>query len=204
MSIENSNLDERHSVQGGVVAARRKISPLSYPVFDQLKNGLEQELNMSVHLSSSRDLGVSVLSFYRLNHIVDVPPTNTITELISSAATPIEVRLGRLAFYGKKLSGIEALDFTTRIGVKLAVDLISDELHQEAQQYEDEYVSRGIKLQAYPGDGEYHAHCSLAHITAPAGYFKNPDSLANLSQSTILKETISSSSVVLMPIRHVS
>ena len=196
--VTDAKLFERDGVQHGIVAARRMVSPNSYFVFNRLSSELKPELSKVAYASYSHNLGVSILSFYRLNHIADVPPTDSITELIASTATQLEVRLGRLAFFSKKLSNLDETDFTTIVGAKLAVELISDELYEEARRYESEYASRGIELQNYPGDGEFHAHCSLAHITANAGYFKNPDTLLSLNQSA----SLITCNAVLMPIRR--
>ena len=78
--VTDAKLFEHDGVQHGIVAARRMVSPNSYSVFNRLSSELKPELSKVAYASYSHNLGVSVLSFYRLNHLADVPPTDSITE----------------------------------------------------------------------------------------------------------------------------
>ncbi len=189
-------------VQHGVVAARRRVSPSSYPLFEQIVSRIESGLPKSTSLMSSKDLGVSVLSYYQLRSSDNVPSTNIITEQVSTASETIFVPLGKLAFLGKRLSLIGKNDRTSIIGAKLVLELDAPELVTEAQNYMEQYAIRGISLKPYPGDQKYHPHCSLARIIAPAGYFKDPSILDELNSWADLKELGSPSLVELEPVRR--
>jgi hypothetical protein len=198
---DNPQSSYSEDVQGGVVAARRKVSSKSYYLFEQIISRIEFGLTEKTNFVDNKDLGVSVISYYQLFGLNDVPPTSRITESISSAYNPMLVRLGRLAFFGKRLSLIDNNDTASVLGAKLVLELDDHKLNQEAQSYLEQYALRGINLNPYPGDKKYHPHCTLAEIIAPAGYFKDPLTAAEFNRLADLRGLGLDSQVELEPVR---
>ncbi|MGH7234501.1 MAG: hypothetical protein ACREF7_03610 [Candidatus Saccharimonadales bacterium] len=188
--------------QSGVVAARRWVSANSHHVFSKVVSRIEPALTEYTHLSSSKVLAVSVLSHYRLRGVDNVPPTDRITESIRSTSKPMLVRLGRLAFLGRKLSLLEDDDQTSVVDAKLVVGLVGQNLRQETRQYEARYLDQDVSLNPYPGDGKYNPHCTLADIMAPARYFRDPRTLTKLNRLAGIIELGDDRIVELEPIRR--
>lgn len=189
-------------IQHGVVAARRKVSSDSYPIFEEIVDRLEPGMTEYARFSASKALGVSVMSHYRLNGLDWAPPTSKITEMIPSTSEPIEAKLGQLVIFGKRLSELSRDDTTTLVGAKLAIELCSFKLKRETKQYEKIYDQVGVELNPYPADGKYHPHLTLAHVSANAGYFKDPQTLIAFRRLANLKQLNNGTSIWLEPIRH--
>lgn len=193
-----------NSIQNGIVAARRRVAPLSFPLFEEIVERLEPGMTEYTHFSTAKELGVSVLSYYRLSGLEWAPPTARVTEIIASTSEPIEARLGSLVLFGKRLSEIDSDDTSTVVGAKLAIELRSYKLKKEARQYTDVYQGLGLELNPYPADGQYRPHLSLAHISAPIGYFKDPQTMVEFKRLANLRQLNHGSSIWLEPIRHSS
>lgn len=185
----------------GIFAVRRDISPDSYGTMQRVADALRPELHNAARIFDVRSIGVTVIGFSRFDrrHCGKGPSTALITERVRSASEPIDVKLGSLAVFGP--------DITTKAKVsgkhKLSVEVYSEDLEAEEQEFEAAYANAGFPLKReHNGDGTYVPHLSVALLYGDhVGQFQDTRALDKLDAITGLGHTCSEY-ITLEPVRQ--
>ena len=186
MQQRRKNNIVQHANERGIFAIRRPLSPDSQQLLHRFSCILQSELHNSGRLFNPRSLGVTVVGFSRFNkrHKGIGPPTKRITAEVESCHHPINnVRLGSLAIFGSSFKG------------KLGINLISEELVNEAANLEGVFKEKGFPLRKDPnGDSSLTPHCSIALLyNDNLGHFQDDRTLAKLTQMIGLEKGITQS-----------
>lgn len=178
----------------GIVAVRRSVSPISYPVFDAVAQVLRPELLGAARLFDPESLGITLVGFSRYDkqHRAKGPRTQKVSDAVASTAGQVAVRLGALQVFG---SGSKH-----KLGFRL-IDA-NGELEGEVALLEEEFASRGFPLKRdYNATEEgFVPHCSIALLYEDnRRHFQDPDMLTRLG--ALVTEHVGNLEVVLEPVR---
>lgn len=176
----------RAAFSAGRLPAGRMVAPESYPIIQGVIDAVAPDLQGYAKLFASDRCRLSVVSFYRFtrHHRRMGPPTNMITELIPSAAEPIEARLASLALFGPRYATIDHRQKV--VGGKLGINVISEELIEEEKQYAKEFANANFPLRDYPNDRQYIPHLSIADIYTGADIVADPRNIRKLNLQAAL------------------
>ena len=148
----------------GIYAIRRVVSPSSYELFDEIKDELEVEFRGSDRLFTPETLLLTVIGFSRFSkkHKLNGPDTRQIINAVPSLHENITAQIGRLGVFG---SGN---------GMKLAVNVESEELVDEYQACRRAYADRGYPLNERVMRADvFKPHCSIGYLhAANAGHHR--------------------------------
>lgn len=179
-SIRNSITQQAN--YRGIFAVRREISPVSYGTMQKVADSLSPELHNAARIFDVRSIGVTVIGFSRFDrrHCGKGPKTASITEQISTAHRPLEVRLGNLAVYGAEINYKNNKLISGKH--KLAVEVYSEDLIHEEREFEAAFEDAGYPLKReHNGDGTYAPHLSVALLYGDyVGQFADPRTLSKL------------------------
>lgn len=175
----------------GVFSVRRKVAKESYSAIEDLYDILHPEITNAAELSAIKSLGVTVVGFSRFDerHCGAGPRTASISEKICSTSKPLEVGIGKLALFGSSLKA------------RLALNLVSEELKAEANEFETLFAAMNFPLKPDYNGVEFTPHCSLALIFRDRlGHFTDNTTMNRLNLNKDSAMT-SAASIILEPAR---
>jgi hypothetical protein len=175
-----------------IFAVRRRISPDSYSVFEDIATRLEPEVVNAGRIFEPASLGVTVVGFTRFDkrHRHKGISTPRAIERVPSASKSLRARLGGLGVFG---SGNKH---------KLSFVLECGELGYEIDSFERVFRLSGFPLKRDPNnpEGIVTPHCSIALLHEDhVAHFGDEKTLHRLT-GICLEEACGDTSIMLEPI----
>jgi hypothetical protein len=196
MGLKRDRLEKRKNLDIAksrrVFAVRRRLDPVSYPVFESVSEKLEKfvTLENDGNLSKIPTLSTTMLGFSRFTseHINSGPATSEWLPKVESTKKPLQAKLGKLALFG--------IEGDRR---KLAFELSSPDIIDEISNFEDVVKGYGFDLQDAIGDADdkVRPHLSVGFLYRDSATKYTPQRLQYLDDLLSVQEK----KVTFLPVR---